>query len=142
MVKWDLTCPPPAPRVFASAAADPNPDNNDVYLFGGTDGIENYGDLWIFRGHIGRLLSDNLRWERAVAVGPNPAPRYGHSMVTIGDGRLVVLGGCMVSPQSEVGSLNHKCIHHLDLPCQSISSHSSLHLTPSKPLPLQGGEGE
>ena len=41
----------------------------NVYLFGGTDGIDNFGDLWLFR-------ADSLRWERLVAVGLPPSPRW------------------------------------------------------------------
>jgi len=40
----------------------------DVYLFGGTDGLENLGDLWLFEGA-------SLRWQRVVAVGLPPSPR-------------------------------------------------------------------
>jgi len=103
--------PPPSPRVFSSAA----PHAGLVYLFGGTDGVDNFGDLWIFR-------PEEMRWERTVAVGMPPSPRYGHKLIAIREGkntntdtnashahmsvahrgRLAVVGGCTVSPQSEV----------------------------------------
>jgi hypothetical protein len=44
----------------------------------GTDGLDNFGDLWVFRGS-----ESILRWERLVAVGLPPCPRYGHQMVLL-----------------------------------------------------------
>jgi len=97
-VNADVESPSPSPRVFASCVRF----GQDVYLFGGTDGVDNFGDLWIFRGH-----PQALRWERAVAVGIPPSPRYGHQVVLLDEQeglpvRLAIVGGCMVSPQSEV----------------------------------------
>ena len=55
-----------------------------------------------------------MRWERALVVGVPPSPRYGHQFLAIHEPyrqefkdrpvppRLVVVGGCTVSPQSEV----------------------------------------
>ena len=40
--------PLPAPRFFAAACS--KPDTQQVYLFGGTNGAENFGDLWKFDG--------------------------------------------------------------------------------------------
>ena len=57
--------------------------------------MDNFGDLWLFR-------TDSLRWERLVAVGMPPSPRYGHCLVPISEDVLAVVGGCMVSVQSEV----------------------------------------
>ena len=84
----------PGPRVFAAAASL----RGTVYLFGGTDGSDAFGDVWIFHG------SDpaDMYWERGVAVGQPPSPRYGHRMVVTGDGEVAVLGGCSVGPSSEV----------------------------------------
>ena len=105
---------------FYKNGADRQPGPSaDVYLFGGTDGIDNFGDLWVFRGH-----PSVLRWERLVAVGLPPCPRYGHQLVLLtgkgdfkntamegasiaGSGQqLMVLGGCSVSPQGEVVGSN------------------------------------
>jgi hypothetical protein len=44
----------------------------------GTDGIDNFGDLWVFRGS-----RSVMRWERLVAVGLPPCPRYGHQVVLL-----------------------------------------------------------
>ena len=56
---------------------------HDVYLFGGTDGVDNFGDLWVFRcrreGHD-QVGGGPMRWERTVAAGSPPAPRYGHKV--------------------------------------------------------------
>lgn len=68
--------PSPSPRYFSSCvvASGQGASSNDVYLFGGTDGIDNFGDLWVFRGDP--LV---MKWERLVAVGLPPSPRYGVS---------------------------------------------------------------
>jgi hypothetical protein len=72
----------------------------DVLLFGGTDGTENFGDLWVFRSH-----PQDMRWERSVAVGPVPSPRYGHEFIQVSHRSLAVLGGCAVAPESELGAV-------------------------------------
>ena len=112
-LKPDSASPPPSPRVFSSACVH----EGKVYLFGGTDGVDNFGDLWVFHGD-----TMHMRWERTVAVGIPPSPRYGHKIIVIREsrsaddvyansqshmtraahGRLAVVGGCTVSPQSEV----------------------------------------
>mmetsp|Transcript_6105 Transcript_6105/g.8527 ORF Transcript_6105/g.8527 Transcript_6105/m.8527 type:complete len:1139 (-) Transcript_6105:212-3628(-) len=90
--------PVPSPRYFASCCSTVSGGGRDVYLFGGTDGLENLGDLWLFEGA-------SLRWQRVVAVGVPPSPRYGHSFIAIADDVLAVVGGCAVSLQGEaVGS--------------------------------------
>ncbi len=107
--------PPPPPRIFSSCASV----GSDVYLFGGTDGVECFGDLWIFHGGDLHSYKDTtsataMRWERALVVGVPPSPRYGHQILAMHEPyrqefedkpvppRLVVVGGCTVSPQSEV----------------------------------------
>jgi len=112
-VQPDSASPPPSPRVFSSATSHAG----KVWLFGGTDGVDNFGDLWSFYGD-----DSQLRWERTVAVGIPPSPRYGHKIILVHEGRntnsetnvahshmalaahgrLAVVGGCTVSPQSEV----------------------------------------
>eukprot|EP01038_Epipyxis_sp_PR26KG_P009542 gene9542-12852_t len=89
--------PSPAPRFFSSCITE----NDLVYLFGGTDGNDNYGDLWVFKGD-----PSMLRWERIVAVGIPPSPRYGHQFINISPGKYAVVGGCTVSPQGEVIGTN------------------------------------
>jgi len=106
----DQSCPPPSPRVFTSAAAvdgaatvHVNLDGevyNDVFLFGGTDGTDNFGDLWVFRGH-----PLDMRWERTVGVGLPPSPRYGHRVVAVSARSVVIIGGCCVTPESELGAI-------------------------------------
>ena len=92
-VPLDPLRPGPTPRVFSSMAAD----DHIAFLFGGTDGMDNYGDVWIFKSRKHEMF-----WERAVIVGSCPSPRYGHRLVFIEPGKMAVLGGCSVSPQSEV----------------------------------------
>jgi hypothetical protein len=63
-----------------------------------------------------------LFWEKTVAVGPPPAPRYGHEMIVLPvlthnndnrtsqllsqlltkDIKIAIMGGCTVSPESEI----------------------------------------
>lgn len=40
--------------------------------------MDNFGDLWVFRGS-----ESVLRWERLVAVGLPPCPRYGHQTLLL-----------------------------------------------------------
>lgn len=96
----DLFLTSPSSRFHAACSS--HIESSTVYMFGGTNGVENYGEVWIFHG-AERLL----HWERAVIVGIPPSPRYGHQMIALGSDPncLMVLGGCAVSPQSEmVGS--------------------------------------
>ena len=103
-----LQVPGPSGRLFSSCALGCERFKRkgdvslptDVYMFGGTDGVENFGDLWLFKGD-----ESIMRWERLVAVGLPPYPRYGHSFLRISDDLLAIVGGCGVSPQGEmVGS--------------------------------------
>ena len=100
--------PAPAPRAFAGCFSKKSTDLLEhepmkMYLFGGTDGLDNYGDLWMLKQgrQEGNELKD-FQWERAVAIGFTPIPRYGHRLISIGGDLAVVLGGCSVSPQSEI----------------------------------------
>jgi hypothetical protein len=92
-IPLDPLRPGPTPRVFASMAAD----NQVAFMFGGTDGMENFGDVWIFKSK-----KHEMYWERAVIVGQCPSPRYGHKLVFLEPGKMAVLGGCSVNPQSEI----------------------------------------
>ena len=92
-IPFDPLRPGPTARIFASMAADAQV----AFMFGGTDGMDNYGDVWIFKAKKHEMF-----WERAVIVGSCPSPRYGHRLVFIEPGKMAVLGGCSVSPQSEV----------------------------------------
>lgn len=133
-VEMSVDSPSPSPRVFASCAAV----KAAVYLFGGTDGMENFGDLWCFHGGDLRSRTDTtsaiaMRWERVLAVGVPPSPRYGHKLVILHEPsrtefedqprqpRMILVGGCTVSPQSEVEGSNLTPAEHkrmLDLGAQ------------------------
>lgn len=134
----------PPPRAFGASVLVPS--RGEVVLYGGTNGSENFGDIWIFKwgqqafasngdedrpdqyrdeadhgqasGSLGPTSLEML-WTRGVVVGgaASPSPRYGHQIVVIpfldhgrGDSRsnllggefVVVLGGCSVSPLSEL----------------------------------------
>ena len=65
------------------------------FLFGGTNGEENFCDVWSF----GRA---EVRWEREVMGGLFPSPRYGHAMLKVSESKCLVIGGCAVSPVSEI----------------------------------------
>lgn len=101
----------PPPRSFSALAASPS--TRSVVLYGGTNGVDVFGDIWVFKwggktfdfenpgpqtsvcntneipdpmtlGSLGSLSSD-MYWIREVAVGggPPPPPRYGHKLLTI-----------------------------------------------------------
>lgn len=110
---------PPAPRYFAACARIPN--THKVILFGGTNGSQNFGDLWLFDGkpanhQINPVFSSFLdlgttfptttsimQWGRCISVGSPPSPRYGHQVVVYeGSREIIILGGCTVSPESEI----------------------------------------
>lgn len=107
---YEHLSPPPPPRVFTAMCSI---NNLSVLLFGGTDGAQNFGDIWIFRGQ-----PSEWRWERGVTAGLPPQPRYGHSVVVVEAARrrdvmysfinelpeleVIVLGGCAVNPVSEI----------------------------------------
>jgi len=65
-----------------------------VLVFGGVDNDQVYGDLWLWEPYS-RL------WAHPLAVGVPPAARYGHAMVVVSGGRVMVMGGCSVGPQQE-----------------------------------------
>lgn len=67
-----------------------------VVLFGGRDGSQNFGDLWIYD-----IATED--WSDPVTVGVPPSPRHGHTMVAMDGGRIMILGGCAVSPEEETG---------------------------------------
>ena len=76
----------------------------DIIIFGGTNGEINFGDVWILRcnGYPGLLRPNMPYWELALTDGFPPSPRYGHHMLLLDDGRMMVLGGCCVSPAAEM----------------------------------------
>jgi hypothetical protein len=101
----------PPPRAFSAMAASPS--TRSIILYGGTNGVDIFGDIWIFKwgaksfdferaevstsvcninvapdpmtsGSLGSISSE-LFWTREVAVGGGapPPPRYGHKLLTI-----------------------------------------------------------
>ncbi len=87
----------PSPRCHTACAS--RKSTQSVFLFGGTDQEQNFGDFWVFNGpqYQGRMV-----WAKLPIVGFPPSPRYGHKLLSIEKGNtLVVLGGCTVSPTVE-----------------------------------------
>ena len=68
-----------------------------MVLFGGRDGRDNFGDLWIFDLH-------DKKWSDPVCIGSPPAPRHGHTILSVADDKILVMGGCCVSPFAETGT--------------------------------------
>lgn len=62
-----------------------------VVVFGGWDGRRSMDDLWVFD-------TDTMGWIKPRTSGPQPSPRQGASIDILPDGRLVVFGGCTVTP--------------------------------------------
>ena len=87
----------PGPRFCASAAyVEGQGREGSVVLFGGRDGSRNFGDLWIYD-----IATEN--WADPVTAGIPASPRHGHSMVAMDGNRVMILGGCCVSPAEETG---------------------------------------
>ncbi|GMH51295.1 hypothetical protein TrRE_jg9737 [Triparma retinervis] len=87
----------PAPRFGAQAAFVGDVGRGgSVVMFGGRDGSRNFGDLWIYDLAMGE-------WKEPVCVGVPPSPRHGHGVVGLDGGRVMVLGGCSISPMKETG---------------------------------------
>ncbi len=83
----------PPPRFHSSMTAIP--DRCEIYLFGGTNEEDLFGDLWVFRKF-------DMLWEKIITVGFSPTPRYGHVLLPIERQKtLIVIGGCTVSPMAE-----------------------------------------
>ena len=97
----------PSGRAFSSAVGA---GNDTVILFGGTDGEGNFGESWCFSK--GMTEKEPLHWRRIITGGLPPSPRYGHSAITITDETFLVIGGCAVSPQSEVGGSSSSSSFH------------------------------
>ncbi|GMI19640.1 hypothetical protein TrCOL_g992 [Triparma columacea] len=88
----------PAPRCGAQAAYVPGEGKaGSVVMFGGRDGTRNFGDLWIYD-------VATTDWAEPVCMGVPPCPRHGHSVLALDEGRIMVLGGCGVSPMAETGT--------------------------------------
>jgi hypothetical protein len=98
--------PRPSGRCWSAAVA--LPDCERVLLFGGCDLIlgRNLDDLWIWSNRL-------LCWEHALAGGIPPAPRFGHSLLLCPEGRVMVMGGCLISPREESEALEEA--HDLQL---------------------------
>lgn len=74
----------PSARADAALAA---PEPGIAYLHGGQSASGNpLDDLW-------RLDVKRKRWTRLRPGGPAPAARFGHDMVALDDGRLLLFGG-------------------------------------------------
>lgn len=75
----------PAPRRDASTIFDSL--HNKIFLFGGRNDTENFGDSWAWAG-----AGDTPRWSQITATGPSP--RFGAAMGydTVRD-RVVLFGG-------------------------------------------------
>lgn len=79
--------PAPAARAFASLAA--SDEHDKLFLYGGTDGRETFGSLFIYDVALGR-------WDALAGgsvSGDRPACRVGHSLTFAAPHHLVVFGG-------------------------------------------------
>ena len=85
--KWERisdVLPCPTPRYAPSAALVAT--TGDIVMFGGRNLEACLGDLWVWSS------SDQI-WSSPLTVGVAPSPRYGHALVPVSDGRMLVLGG-------------------------------------------------
>lgn len=79
--------PAPAARAFASLAA--SDEHDKLFLYGGTDGRETFGSLFIYDVRLSR-------WDALAGgsfTGGRPSCRVGHSLTFVAPHHLVVFGG-------------------------------------------------
>lgn len=75
----------PAPRREASMIYDTI--HNQIFLFGGRNDTENFGDSWTWSG-----IYDSVKWNQITATGPSP--RFGAAMAYDSKrSRIVLFGG-------------------------------------------------
>lgn len=70
-----------------------------IVVHGGWNGEEVFSDMWIFN-------TDSFVWMQPKTAGFGPTPRYGHTLTLTIDGRLIVIGGCTINPDSGVPKYN------------------------------------
>ncbi|KAG1688955.1 hypothetical protein DVH05_002941 [Phytophthora capsici] len=77
---------PPQPRAFAGLTA--SEDGNMLFLFGGTDGKQEFGSLFLFD-------VIHSRWDSLVGatLGERPSCRINHSLTFVTPNHLVLFGG-------------------------------------------------
>ncbi|KAL3660463.1 hypothetical protein V7S43_014613 [Phytophthora oleae] len=77
---------PPQPRAFAGLTA--SDDGNTLFLFGGTDGRQEFGSLFLFDVM-------HFRWDSLVSatLGERPSCRINHSLTFAAPNHLVLFGG-------------------------------------------------
>ncbi len=91
----DLDTPDPEPTSRFNYAMTYNPDNDKVYLFGGSDIGGSGGDeTWEYS------VSDNV-WSQLCLSSSHPAPRMAHTMQYIGNGIIILFGGETLAASSQ-----------------------------------------
>jgi N-acetylneuraminic acid mutarotase len=70
-----------------------------IVIQGGWDGEEIFNDLWIFN-------TDSFVWMQPKTAGFGPTARFGHTMTLTVDGRLLIIGGCSIVPETGVPKYN------------------------------------
>lgn len=66
-----------------------------IVIHGGWDGSEAFNDLWIFN-------TDSFAWMQPKTAGFGPTPKFGHTMNLLGDGRLLLFGGCNINKETGI----------------------------------------
>ena len=111
--RWERvpdTLPIPPAR-FSSAATVMN--NGQVAMFGGRDFETAMGDLWLWDPKA-------RRWASPLTVGVPPGARHGHALLTVSEGKVLVIGGCGVGPNQELAHPPHKEMADLEVGASRI----------------------
>jgi len=85
----------PSPRY--SHTATPFSFGKKLVVFGGTDGVRRFNDVYI-------LDTSNWSWSNINCSGELPAPRFSHSATIVRSGEsefLLVIGGCSPGSQND-----------------------------------------
>ncbi|CAM9444838.1 unnamed protein product, partial [Sphacelaria rigidula] len=107
LVDWtwvavNATSTGPSPRFWQASVLV----GHKIVVHGGWNGTNQcYEDLWVFD-------TDSFAWIQPRTAGLCPTARYGHNMMLLPDGRILLSGGATV--QDKTGPKYHKDLRQLD----------------------------
>ncbi|OQS00216.1 hypothetical protein THRCLA_06131 [Thraustotheca clavata] len=92
----------PQGRFWHSATCD---SNDNIYCFGGKDIYRVYGDFYRLE-----FKNDLLEWHQPLTMGHHPTPRFGATMLPLGNDHLAIVGGWECRSVPHMSSRANKAI--------------------------------